>query len=65
MRYDVSHSRLTVPECFADCRGGVRCPRGDRVMHGRRCRDVLALRLLIISACRFAVYRGHHAQSPH
>lgn len=32
--------------------------------YGRRCRDVLALRLIIISACRFAVYRGHHAQSP-
>lgn len=34
MRYDVSHSHLTVPECFADCRGGERCPRGDRAMEG-------------------------------
>lgn len=25
---------LTVPECFADCRGGERCPRGDRAMEG-------------------------------
>lgn len=34
MRYDVSHSHLTVPECFADCRVGERCPRRDRAMEG-------------------------------
>lgn len=34
MRCDVSHSHLTVPECFADRRGGERCSRGDRAMEG-------------------------------